>query len=167
MREIARISKDNLNPFFRLWSLTPVLCARIGNLSSGGILAVKEFQDIPSAKKVMIIIFWESKGLLLIDYLEKRQTINGAYYTAFLDKVKIAISEKGPEITRKKVQFHHDDALSLTNHILVGKTGWITIPDYVPTTLFTRSSTLRLPLIPKTCPSSKDEVVIAEVFWRV
>ena len=36
----------------------------------------KKFKTQPSAGKVMCTVFWDSKGVILLDFLEPRQTIN-------------------------------------------------------------------------------------------
>ena len=33
--------------------------------------------------------FWDSHGIILIDYLQKGKTITGAYYALLLDKLKV------------------------------------------------------------------------------
>jgi len=38
--------------------------------------------------------FWDSKGLLLIDYLPPKTTMNGQYYASLLLKLRDAIKEK-------------------------------------------------------------------------
>ena len=38
--------------------------------------------------------FWGSKGLLLIDYLPPRTTMNGQYYAGLLLKLRDAIKQK-------------------------------------------------------------------------
>jgi len=43
-----------------------------------------------SAGKVMAIVFWDTKGVLLIDFLHARRTINAAYYCDLLEKVRTA-----------------------------------------------------------------------------
>ena len=40
----------------------------------------KKGRTVPSAGKVMASVFWDADGILLIDYLQKGQTINGTYY---------------------------------------------------------------------------------------
>ena len=42
----------------------------------------------------MATIFWDSKGLLLIDYLPPKTTVNGQYYASLLLKLRDAIKEK-------------------------------------------------------------------------
>jgi len=39
-----------------------------------------KFRRIASAGKVMASVFWDSEGVLVIDYLEKGKTITGVYY---------------------------------------------------------------------------------------
>lgn len=65
---------------------------------------------MPSAGKVMASIFWDPKGIILIDYLEKRKTITDQYYAALLEKFKAVIKENRPRVANKKVLFHHDNA---------------------------------------------------------
>ncbi|EFA13324.1 hypothetical protein TcasGA2_TC031211 [Tribolium castaneum] len=40
--------------------------------------------------------YWDAKGILFIDYLEKGKTINGPYYASLLDQLKQKIQEKRP-----------------------------------------------------------------------
>jgi histone-lysine N-methyltransferase SETMAR len=70
----------------------------------------KKAKTVPSAGKVMASVFWDAKGILLIDYLEKGKTITGDYYAALLVKLKTVIGEKRPGMAKKKVLFHHDNA---------------------------------------------------------
>jgi len=45
-----------------------------------------------SAGKVMATIFWECRGVLYVDFLTERRTINAEYYSALLEgAVKTAI----------------------------------------------------------------------------
>lgn len=47
-----------------------------------------------SAGKVLGSVFWDSHGILLIDYLEKGKTINSEYYCKLLDQLRAAINDK-------------------------------------------------------------------------
>ena len=51
----------------------------------------------------MATIFWDSAGIILVDYLEDRRTINGEYYSGILDRLDAAIKEKRPGMKKKKV----------------------------------------------------------------
>lgn len=81
----------------------------------------KKAKSVKSAGKVMATIFWDSKGIILIDYLEKGKTITGQYYSELLDRFDGTLKEKRPHLSRKKVVFHHDNAPAHTSHIVVAK----------------------------------------------
>ena len=40
----------------------------------------KKFKRVHSAGKVMASIFWDSQGVIMIDYLEQGRTIIGVYF---------------------------------------------------------------------------------------
>ena len=44
----------------------------------------KKFNRVSSAGKVMASVFWDSQGVILIDYLEQGRTIKGSYYAVEL-----------------------------------------------------------------------------------
>ena len=48
--------------------------------------APKKAKTAFSAGKVMATVFWDSHGVIFIDYLQKGKTITGAYYASLLDK---------------------------------------------------------------------------------
>lgn len=75
-----------------------------------GSSAPKKAKVVPSAGKVMATVFWDAKGIILIDYLEKGKTITGVYYASLLSKLNDEIKIKRPHLKRKKVLFHHDNA---------------------------------------------------------
>lgn len=81
----------------------------------------KKAKTVPSAGKVMATVFWDSKGILLIDYLQKGKTITGEYYANLLDKLKTAVVEKRPGMTKKKVLFHQDNAPVHSSHVVTEK----------------------------------------------
>ena len=47
-----------------------------------------------SASKVMMSIFWDTKGVLLTGYLAHGTTINGPYYASLIERLRSAILEK-------------------------------------------------------------------------
>ena len=63
-----------------------------------------------SANKVMDTVFWDARGVIHIDYLQKRRTINGDYYTNLLDRFNEDLKKKRPHLAKKKVLFHQDNA---------------------------------------------------------
>jgi len=85
---------------------------------------------LPSAGEVMCTVFWDRKGVILLDFLEPGQTINSDHYIATLTKLKAQISRVRPE---KKITFllQHDNARTHTSLKTVEHTvnlGWTVIP---------------------------------------
>ena len=58
-----------------------------------------------SAGKVLASIFWDARGIIFIDYLEKGKTVTGEYYAASLDRLN-------EEITKKAAYGEEKSALS-------------------------------------------------------
>ena len=54
----------------------------------------KKFKTQPSVGKVMVTVFWDAKGVILLDFLPKRSTITGVYYANLLDRLRTTIREK-------------------------------------------------------------------------
>ena len=59
-----------------------------------GSPALKKFKRVSSAGKVMASIFWDIQGVIIVDYLEERHTLNGAYYAKELRRLRQDIVEK-------------------------------------------------------------------------
>ena len=74
--------------------------------SSGPI----KFKSERSVKKVMTTVFWDSKGVVLVDFLEGKQTVTGAYYVEVLRKLRAKLAEKRPGKLHRGILFHHDNA---------------------------------------------------------
>ncbi|GFY07764.1 histone-lysine N-methyltransferase SETMAR [Trichonephila clavipes] len=49
----------------------------------------------------MASVFWDSNGVILIDYLQKGKTITRAYYSSLFDKMKAELKEKRPHLQKK------------------------------------------------------------------
>ena len=75
--------------------------SRFNHVYSG----LKQVKSQRSAKKVMLPVFWDAKGILLIDYLQKGKTINSEYYCSLLDQLDEKIREKRPGLQHKKIIF--------------------------------------------------------------
>jgi [histone H3]-lysine36 N-dimethyltransferase SETMAR len=72
-----------------------------------------------SAGKVLATVFWDSKGILAVDFLTERRTINAEYYSTLLkEKVKPAIRNKRRK-ANKSVLFLHDNARPHTAKLTV------------------------------------------------
>jgi len=89
----------------------------------------EKFKTQASAGKVMCTVFWDRKGVILLDFLEPGQTINSDRYIATLTKLKARISRVRPE---KKTTFllQHDarphTSLKTVEHI--ASLGWTVLP---------------------------------------
>ena len=55
---------------------------------------VPEAKTQPSAVKVMATVFWDAKGVIMLDLLPKRSTMTGVYYANLLDQLRTAIREQ-------------------------------------------------------------------------
>ena len=49
----------------------------------------------------MASVFWDSHGVIFIDYLEKGRTLTGAYYAALLDRLVDEIRKKRKHLKKK------------------------------------------------------------------
>ena len=54
----------------------------------------KKAKTVPSARKVMTSFSWDADGILMVDYLQKEQTINGTYYALLLGQIRENIKLK-------------------------------------------------------------------------
>lgn len=70
----------------------------------------KKFKVTPSAGKVMASIFWDSRGVLLIDYLERGHTVTAERYCGTLRRLREAIRRKRPGMLSEGVILLHDNA---------------------------------------------------------
>lgn len=89
--------------------------------TSPGESAPKKAKSVLSAGKVMATVFWDARGIIYIDYLEKGRTINGPYYAALLQRLKEEVALKRPHLAKKKILFHQDNAPAHTSAIAMAK----------------------------------------------
>ena len=90
----------------------------------------KMFKTLPSAGKVMCTVFWDRKGVILLDFLEPGQNINSDRYIATLTKLKARISRVRPE-KKKTFLLQHDNAwphTSLKTVEYIATLGWTVLP---------------------------------------
>ena len=77
----------------------------------------KKFKATRSTKKVMSTIFWDSKGVIHIDYLPHGTTMNGKYYANLLKQVRQSIKEKRRGKIRRGIMLHQDNAQVHTSRV--------------------------------------------------
>lgn len=70
-----------------------------------GERAPKKAKTVASAGKVMATVFWDSKGVIHVDYLEKGKTITGLYYAELLQRFDGELQKKRPHFAKKKCFF--------------------------------------------------------------
>ncbi|GFN92840.1 histone-lysine N-methyltransferase SETMAR [Plakobranchus ocellatus] len=91
----------------------------------------KKFKVQSSAAKVMATVFWDAKGVSLLDILPQGQCIIAARYCSTLDRLKEAIRRKRPGLLRRGVVLQHDNATphsaNLTQQWLQ-RYGWEILP---------------------------------------
>ncbi|CAK9796605.1 Histone-lysine N-methyltransferase SETMAR [Anthophora quadrimaculata] len=91
-----------------------------------------------TAKKVLLCVWWDWKGIIHYELLPSGQTLNSDLYCQQLTRLKQAIDQKRPELAnRKGVVFHQDNArphTSLTTRQKLRELGWevLSHPPYSP-----------------------------------
>ena len=63
-----------------------------------------------SAGKIMMTVFWDENGVLLLDFLPHEETATGIYYSHLITKFLAAIEEKRRGKLTRGVLLLHDDA---------------------------------------------------------
>ena len=70
----------------------------------------KKFRTQPSASKVMATVFWDSKGIILIDYKPAGTSVTREYYANVIKQLRVAIKEKRRGKLAAGVLLLHDNA---------------------------------------------------------
>uniref|UniRef100_A0A1B6CNN9 Mos1 transposase HTH domain-containing protein n=1 Tax=Clastoptera arizonana TaxID=38151 RepID=A0A1B6CNN9_9HEMI len=70
----------------------------------------KKVKVVESAGKIMATVFWDNKGVLLIDYLPHGTTITAARYCELLQQLRRAIQNKKKRKVDEKSFLFHDNA---------------------------------------------------------
>ena len=105
----------------------------------------KKFKTQPSAGKVIATVFWNAKGVIMLDFLPKRSTITGMYYANFLDHLRTAIREKRRGKVSKGILLQKDNARVHTCKVAIDaveRNGYKLIPHpaYLPDLTLATSS---------------------------
>ena len=61
-------------------------------------------------QKVVVTVFWDSKGVILIDFLVGHRTVTATYYEGIIRKLKSALIQKRSEKLHHQIIFHHESA---------------------------------------------------------
>ncbi|XP_067123351.1 histone-lysine N-methyltransferase SETMAR-like [Centruroides vittatus] len=96
---------------------------------------VKAKQTI-SVRKIMATVFWDRKGILLVDFMPRGTTINSDTYCVTLRKLRRAIQNKRRGLLSSGVMLLHDNARphSAQTQGLISSFGWEQLdhPPYSP-----------------------------------
>ena len=82
--------------------------------SSGPI----KFKSERSVKKAIATVFWDCEEVVLVDFLEGKKTVTGAYYVEVLKKLRAKLAEKRPGKLHRGILFHHDNAPAHSSRIV-------------------------------------------------
>ena len=66
----------------------------------------------PSVGKIMMTVFWDSKGVLMTDFLEHKKTVTAVYYADLIRRLHDAVKEKRRGMLSRGVLLLHDNASS-------------------------------------------------------
>ena len=77
----------------------------------------------------MASILWDAEGTLMVNYLQKGQTISEAYYASLLQQLRVKIKLKRRGMLRRGVLFHQDNAPVRKSAVAMAA---IHVPLYVP-----------------------------------
>jgi hypothetical protein len=72
--------------------------------------STKKFKVTPSAGKVMLTVFWDSRQVLLAHFQKCGENVNSASYCEVLLKLCDAVCRKRPRELARGVLLHHDKA---------------------------------------------------------
>ena len=78
----------------------------------------------------MVTVFWDSVGVILVDFVPKGATINSDVYINSLKKLKARIRRVRPALEMSKVSLQHDNArshTSLKTREVISSFSWTTI----------------------------------------
>ena len=77
----------------------------------------KKFKTSISVKKIMVFIFWDRKGIFLVDFMPPATTINAAAYCDTLTQLQRAIQNKRRGMLSSGVCLLHDNAWSHSTYV--------------------------------------------------
>jgi Transposase. len=69
----------------------------------------------------MTTVFWDSQGVIYIDYLEKGKMVTGLYYAEILGQFDTELQKKYSHLEKKKVLFQHDNTPAHASTVATAK----------------------------------------------
>jgi histone-lysine N-methyltransferase SETMAR len=90
------------------------------------------------SKKVLLCVWWDSKGIIYFELLRQGQTVSAEMYCQQLDRLNAALHQKRPAlVNRRTITFQHDNArphVAKSTREKLQDLGWATLlhPPYSP-----------------------------------
>ena len=121
----------------------------------------KKFETQPSAGKVMATVFWDPKGLIMLDLLPKRSIVTRVYmyYANLLDQLRTPIHEKPWGKPSKGVLLQQDNTRVHTCKVAmdaIDRNGYELIPHPAYSPDLAPSNFFLFPNLNKTCHREQD-----------
>ena len=69
-----------------------------------------KFKQTFSQQKIMATVFWDNKGVILVEFMDRGATINGDRYRQTLTNLRKSIKDRHPGKLSKGIQLLHDNA---------------------------------------------------------
>jgi histone-lysine N-methyltransferase SETMAR len=91
----------------------------------------KKFKTAPSAGKVMVTVFWDCDGVILVAVMPRGATINSEAYINTLNKLKKRFQRVRPSKDAAEMLLQHDNSrphTSLRTWEHITKMGWTVLP---------------------------------------
>jgi len=76
-----------------------------------------QVQSCVPASKVMSTVFWDMRGVLLVEFQEHSRTVNASSYCSLLERLKTAIRTKRKGLLTQGVILLHGNARPHTAHL--------------------------------------------------
>ena len=84
---------------------TPESKQQLKQWTEAGCTAPQKTRSVPSAGKVIALVFWDAEGILFNGYLEKGKTITGEYYSNLITRLDKKFVRKDSVCKRKISSF--------------------------------------------------------------
>ena len=78
---------------------------------------VRKFKQVLSANKMLACVFWDSRGILLVDFIPSGSTVNSEVYCNQLKKLRRAVQNKRRGLLTAGVVFLQDNARPHTSRV--------------------------------------------------
>ncbi|KAG8236809.1 hypothetical protein J437_LFUL014075 [Ladona fulva] len=97
----------------------------------------KKFKTTILGKKIMVSVFWDQKGIILVKFMPQKETINAQRYCVTLKNLKRAIQNKWRGMLTNGVCLLNKNAhphTALATKVLLDSFGWDVLnhPSYSP-----------------------------------